>query len=165
MILIVHVQVDEVVQKMTKNGSDTGNCRGVSGSSVRPQQIRASASWLQRSAIIFFCIHPHLGGGNREMTATMLNINYSTALSSRSCLIFFMLTFYLSDTLKCWLNKPAYIELWIPFVSVMTLGQAVSAMPKHSQHHFSHLDRESKLTDASLARYQLIVVRKYRFQP
>ena len=94
---------------------------------------RVSPSWSERSAIVFFYLHPQLGHEDLDLTSNAIGVNRREfiILSFADLALILIQLVILQDTLKTWISKPSFMASWIPFVEQYSTEHILKSMPSH----------------------------------
>ena len=67
-------------------------------------------TWSERSKIIYFCLHPALGNGDKKLTAEFFGLPFST--------------------LRTWMNNENYYQKWLSFVKSLAVSAGLNSIRK-----------------------------------
>ena len=84
-------------------------------------QRNVELSWVDRARVIFFHLHPQLGGRDIKSTAKLFQLNQRTSQHNHTHTL--TRTHTMVDTISSWLTNKRLIPKWFHIVSSMDAGE------------------------------------------
>jgi hypothetical protein len=97
------------IDQISETHSDSRSVIQRSVKGVVLKKRKNTSPWFLKSMAIFFFLHPHLGNGDKKLSAGLFG--------------------FVVDTFSNWVTQSMYFSKWLPFVEALTVSEVLANLP------------------------------------